>query len=215
MLKRTSFYSTSYAPRKKSKYSYSRRIPRAPRAGGPVVVKRAVFWDVTSGAADFNSGFGFSSTYLWRNDAQSTAIDGASDMTNLFDMCRIKKVECIITPYGNVHEFANDSTTTKALPVIYIAADKNDSIAPNAASIMQYDNLHITCLDHVVRYTCYPRITTGSGAISLNRNAAWVNTGSDIPYYGIKMHVDWPQAQVSLTGFRVNFIITFECKDSK
>lgn len=210
-----SYTDSSYAVRKRSKYNYPRRIPRGPRAGSSVIVKRTVFWDVTSGAADFNGGFGFSPTNLWRDGASSTAIDGASDMTNLFDMCRIKKVECIVTPYGNVHEFANDSTTIKALPVIYIAADKTDGYNPNASSIMQFDNLHVTCLDHVVRYTCYPRLTTGSGYITLNRYAAWTNTGSDQPAYGIKMHVDWPQAQVTLTGFRINFIITYECKDAK
>jgi len=213
-LKRSYSQSSSYGPRKKSKYTGMSRVPRGPRVGTSTIVKRACYTDITSGSADYNGGFGWSPTTLWKDGASVSSIDGASDMTNMFDVCRVKMVEVIICPYGSVHEFANDSSTSKALPICYIAADTTDSTNPSSTSILQYDRLHITTLDHVVRYKCYPKMATGSGSISLTRRD-WAITGTDIPAFGVKIHVDWPAAQVSLTGFRINFIVTYECKDTK
>ena len=68
-------------------------------------------------------------TYLWVNGSATTAIGQASDITNLYDLVRVKYVDVIICPNANVHETAVDTVTTGArnIPVLYMAEDKSDN----------------------------------------------------------------------------------------
>lgn len=218
MLKRTYSTSSSYVPAKRGKYPPKpRRIPRAPRTN-IAIVKRCVYYDATLNV-DLAAGFGFSPTNLWVNGASSTAITSASDMTNMYEFVRIKKVDMIITPYANVHEYTVDTVTTGArnIPIIYHCEDKSDSDVPNINSLLQEDTLKVDMLDKVIKRTIYPKYNmyaSGGNFININRNAAWVLTGSDVPSFGIKMYVDTLVAN-TYSGLRVNFVITYECKDAK
>lgn len=204
--------SSSYGKYKKRRTTAVAKVPRILKSPNAVIVKRCVRYnfDLTT---DFAGGFGFSPTNLWLNGVSSTAIDGASDITNLFDACRVVKVEMVLLPSCNSLDYANVVTTTRNIPYAYIAADKNDSTAPNQASILQFDNLHVTSMDHVIRYTCYPK-TKSEGAIILSRSN-WVLTGVDQPYFGIKLYIDNTTTNQANAGGSINFIIHYECKDSK
>lgn len=214
MLKRSYSTSSSYVPAKRSKLP-KRRIPRGPRVGGVALVKRSVYYDTTFNV-DLAAGFGFSPTYLWVNGSAATAIGQASDISNLYDLVRVKYVDIIICPNANVHETAVDSLTTGArnIPVVYMAEDKSDNDVPNINTLLQHDTLKVDMLDKVIRHRIYPRINTGSNTINLSYGKQWIVSGSDIPANGFKMYIDTLTAQTYL-GCRINFIITYECKDAR
>lgn len=198
---------------KKRRTSYVPRTISMAKSSNSVMVKRTVRYGFDL-STDFAGGFAFTPTTLWYNGATSVAIDGASDITNLFDQCRIKKVEVIILPSCDGLDYYNVSTTARNVPYVYIAADKNDSSNPTLAAMLQYDNLHITELNHVIRYTCYPKMLTGSSSIVVPNNN-WAVAGTDIPYFGIKIYVDNTTTNQPNAGGSINFIIHYECKDSK
>lgn len=137
-------------------------------------------------------------------------------MTSMFDVCRVKKIEMIILPAANVHELALDvvGTQFKNIPYVYIANDRTDSGNPTQSSIMQMDGLRITSLDKPVRHTIYnPRCMTGTN-VQAGNNSTFVNTGSDVPFNGIKLIMDITTAS-NYSEANINFIVTFECKDCK
>lgn len=215
MLKRSYSTSSSYVPAKRGKVSSKvRRIPRAPKSGA-ALVKRCVTYSHDFNV-DLGVGFGFSPTNLWVNGASSTAIPLASDISNLYDLCRVKYVDMIITPFANVHEIASDTVTTgiRNIPIIYYCEDKTDNDVPNLNSLFQQDTLKVDMFDKVIRHRVYPRINTGSNTVNLAYGKQWVLTAADLPANGIKMYVDTNVAQTYL-GCRINFIITYECKDAR
>lgn len=125
----------------------------------------------------------------------------------------------IITPYANVHEYTVDTVTTGArnIPIIYYCEDKTDCDVPNVNTLLQEDTLKVDMLDKVIRHTVYPRLNmfaSGSNSINMNSRPQWILSGTDVPCFGIKMYVDTLTAQ-TYAGLRVNFIITYECKDAK
>jgi len=125
-------------------------------------------------------------------------------------------VDLIITPNANMHEIATDTVTTGArnIPVVYYAVDKTDNDVPNVNTLLQEDTLKVDMLDKVLRYRCYPRINTGSNTINLDYGKQWLVSGSDIPANGMKLYIDTLTAQ-TYAGCRLNFIITYECKDAR
>lgn len=213
MLKRSYSSTTKYAPSKRAKAVNRSRIYRAPRTA-VTTITRAVRYSVAF-SADVALGFGVSPTYLWINNTSTVALDGAADMTSMFDLCRVKKIEMIILPAANVHELSLDvvGTQFKNIPYVYIANDKSDSSNPTQASIMQMDGLRITSLDHPIRHTIYsPKCMSASSVQSTA--ATWVATGSDVPFNGVKLVMDITTPS-NYTEANINFIVTFECKDCK
>lgn len=156
---------------------------------------------------------------MWINGVSTTAIDGASDITNLYDVCRVRKVEVNIMLDYNVHEAS--STTSVGLPIVYTAFDPTDNATPTQQSIKQYATCRIDMMgdarngNRVIR-TFYPRLQQSQGSYSIiNPMNQWVETGSDIPYNGAKIYMD----QIGISNPNRYYMIVckiyYECKISK
>lgn len=212
-LKRIVSSSSSY-PSSKKKRSLAKKIPRAPRNMNTFIT-RCVNYDFTLGT-DANYGFGFSPTYLWVNDVSTNSINGASDISGLFEMCRIVKVKMILLPTANVHETTNDSVTTgvRNIPYVYYAPDYSSNGSTTQSSMNQMDGLRITSFDHPIQLTVRPKLSSTTSSGILLSGSSWVKPDTDVPYNGIRMYIDVANAQTYLGG-RAAFIITFECKNCK
>lgn len=216
MLKRTYSSTTQYGKSSKKAKPSPRRVPiyRSPRGITRLTRCARVSYALDQ---DLAAGFGFSATQLWRNGTALSGIDGASDMTNMFDLCRIVKVEIVALPACNMHELAYDSSLSgiRNLPYLYCAYDQTDCLDPNISSILQFDGLQITSFDKPYRRTFYPKLATASSGGIVLANTNWVSTGTDIPYCGIKLYLDNQANNVPYAGLMLNFIITYECKNPK
>lgn len=170
-------------------------------------------------SADAALGLGWSATNMWINGVSTTSIDGATDITNLYDVCRVRKVEVNVMIDYNVHEAA--ATTSVGLPIVYTAFDPTDNAAPTSSSIRQYATCKIHMMgdarvgNRVVR-TYYPRLQQSQGSYSIvNPMNQWVETGSDIPYNGCKIYMD----QIGISNPNRYYMIVckiyYECKISK
>lgn len=212
-LKRIVSSSSSYPSSKKKKTS-SKRIPRAPRNYNTFVT-RCVNYD-TGYAVDSNFGFGFSPTYLWVNGVSTTSIDGASDIQNLFEMCRVVQVKMILLPAANVHETSVDTVTsgTRNIPYVYYAPDYSSNASTTQASMNQMEGLRVTSLDHPIRLTIKPRLSSTSSSGILLSGSNWCVPNTDVPYNGIRVYIDTLIAQNYLQA-RFSFVITYECKNTK
>lgn len=190
------------------------RVPR-PLKPNTVIVKRSVRYTFDLNT-DNPAGFGFSPTYLWVSGTSTTAIDGASDLTSMFEECRIAKVQCILLPGTNVHEIATDSAVTgaRSIPWLYTGVSYTAAGASTMPSILQNDQLRVDLADHKIVRTIYPRMTsTSSSGIALPKNT-YVATGTDIPFFGLLTYMD-VYASLPYNVFSWTFIIHYECKNSK
>lgn len=188
------------------------------RARDSVIVCRTVQRNITT-SADLGIGFGWSPTYLWFNGVPDTAIPGASDLTNLYDVCRVRKVECNIMFDFNGYEVS--ATGTVGLPVVYTAYDPTTNASPTQSSIQQMATTRINMIgdardgNRVVR-TIYPRAQqTQGGATLLYSTNQWVETGSDIPYNGLALYVDMINISNPNRNAMFVFKIYYECKVTK
>lgn len=215
-LKRSASSYSKYSKPKRSRQS-STSMVRVPRLikNQTHYIKRAVRY-VFNLATDSNAGFGWSATYLWVNGVSTTAIDGASDLTNMFEMCRIAKVDCVLLPGANVHDIATDTLTSgeKNVPWLYHGTDYAQGNSSTLSSILQNDDLRITLCDRGVRRTVYPKLSSTVSAGIIMSPSSWVQTNTDIPYYGLKTYIDVYNA-LTYNVMTWNFIITYECKNTK
>lgn len=190
----------------------------ASRGNDSVIVCRTVQANYNT-SADAALGIGWSATYMWINGVSTTSIDGATDITNLYDVCRVRKVEVNICLDYNVHEAS--STTSVGLPIVYTAYDPTDNATPTQQSIKQYATCKMSMMgdarvgNRVVR-TFYPRLQQSQGSFSIvNPMNQWVETGSDIPYNGCKIYMD----QIGISNPNRYYMIVckiyYECKISK
>lgn len=212
-LKRSLSASAATTAAKKKKSSVPRYLKYSP--ANTTIVKRGVRFS-SDFSVDGNQGFGFSATYLWVNGASSIAIDGAADMTNLYDSCRVKMVEMILLPSANVHDISMDSGTSgsRNVPYLYIAPDYATSGSTTIASMLQMDGLTIHSFDKAIKRKFYPKLaTSGSSGIILPASS-YVQTGTDVPYFGIRWYADTATA-MPYVSYSVNFIIHYECKNCK
>lgn len=190
----------------------------ASKANDSVIVCRTVQRNVTT-SADIGWGFGWSPTYLWVNGASDTAIPGAADITSLYDVCRVKKVECNIMFDFNGYEVS--ATGTVGLPIVYTAFDPTTNANPTQSSIQQMATTKINMIgdardgNRVVR-NIYPRLQQSqSGAVMIYQSNQWVETGSDIPYNGLALYVDMINISNPNRNAMFVFKIYYECKITK
>lgn len=213
-LKRSASSLSKYSKSKKSKYTPTTVVPRLIKAKSYFINRSARY--VLNLSTDSNAGYGFSATYLWINGVSTTSIDGASDLTNMFEMCRIAKVKCILLPGANVHEVSNDSITSgeRNVPWVYHGADSASGASSTLTSILQQDDLKITLADKKVERTIYPKLSSTVSAGIIMPSSSWVQTNTDIPYYGLRTYIDVYNA-LTYNVMCWNFIITYECKNTK
>lgn len=215
-MKRTiSISEPSSSSKKYKKSTRSTRIPRAPKSN-VTTLTRCVQYDGNF-ATDMNVGFGWSPQYLWVSGVSTTSINGASDLTGLFEMVRITKVKMILLPTANVHETTNDGLASgiRNIPYVYYAPDRASNNSTTQSSMNQMEGLRVTSFDHPIQMTIkYPKLSsTGTSGVYLN-NQTWLDPATDVPWNGVRMYIDTAVAQTYL-GYRANFIITFECKGFK
>lgn len=208
---------------RQAKYTrFRQRVPMYKSVGSrvtdSVIVCRTVQANYNT-SADTALGLGWSPTYMWINGVSSIAIDGAADITGLYDVCRVRKVEVnLMVDYNSENASYNG---TVGLPIVYTAYDPTDNASPTASSIRQYATLNINMMgdarvgNRVVR-TIYPRLQQSQGGYSIiNAQNQWVETGSDIPYNGIKIYMD----QIGISNPNRYYMIVckiyYECKISK
>lgn len=214
MLKRSYSASQYYVAKRPKKGTRKLKVGRSPSLGVTRVTRCVTeAFDFTT---DYGAGFGFSATRLWRNGSSYADIPVISEITDLFDMVRIAKVEIIVLPGCNNHNIADDSAVTgvRNIPYVYCAPDYSDNAVPNLNTLLQSDKLLVTMLDHPVRRTIYPKLSSAaSSGIVLGGNN-WVATGSDFPCNGIKFYMD-VVTNMAYVGGKINFIIHFDCKHTK
>lgn len=212
--------SGSRIKRKRTSIRSARRIPRTLRASSHAIVPRTVSYDM-SFTSDVALGFGFSPTTLWVNNASSTGIPGASDITALYDMCRIQKVEVTMLPGNNVADYALNSVTSgqRNIPYVYHAVDNNSGGNPTLNEIQQFGNCKVASFDKVIKRTIYPApkfSAASTGTISLQGPAlrnVWLATGSDEACFGFKVYMDLLAVNLTYDVARITFKIYYECKD--
>lgn len=208
---------------KRRKFSrYPRKVSRPLRVSTHAIVPRTVFYDMNF-ATDVALGFGFSPTNLWINNSSSVAIPGASDLSNLYDLVRIKKVEITIMPGCTGLGYGSNTLTTdkRNVPYAYHAVDHNSGGNPTITEMQQYSNLKMEAFDKVIRRTLYPApkfSAAGVGTVSLQGAAlkdVWIASAADEPCFGFKLHMDLYNTALTYDVARINFKIFYECKDSQ
>jgi len=164
-------------------------------------------------AADLGRGFGFSPTHLWVNGASVVLIDGSSDISSLFDICRVMKVEVTIIPGTNTNDAA--SGASYVLPTLYEAFDPNDSTNPALNEIRQIASCRVHRADVLIRRTIYPLLAETNSLVSLGVSSQdrFVSTTNDIPAYGYKLFIDIGATAVATC--RVSFKIFYDCRQSR
>lgn len=169
--------------------------------------------------ADIARGFGFSATRLWANGSSLQDIPGAADLTAVFDLVRIQKVEVTILPGAN--QLALNSSTVgtgvQNIPFLLDAFDPTDSTNPSAANIRELSTARSNLLDKVIRRTIYPTLSDASGIINVgqSRKDTFVRSGTDLPWFGFKMYADMVTNVWTYNIVRVSFKIFYECRQSK
>lgn len=222
MARRSQYSARGFTKRAKAIQRYRKRTPLyksvSSRINDAVIVCRTVQSNHNT-TADVTIGLGWSATNMWVNGISSYAIDGASDITNLYDIVRIKKVEVNILLDYNVHEVT--ATSSAGLPIVYTAFDPTDNAPPTAASIKQYATCKMEMMGDArvgnrVTRTFYPRLqNTQSSYAIINPLNNWVESGSDIPYNGCKIYMDQIGVSNPNRYYMIVCKIYYECKISK
>lgn len=185
-----------------------------------VIVCRTVQRSINT-TADVAWGFGFSPTYLWINGVQDVAVPGASDLTNIYDICRVAKVQCNIMFDFNV---LDATAGAGSLPVVYTAYDPTDNNTPTLSSIQQMATNRIHMVGDArngnrITRTIYPKVrttqSTGTSSIMLTNQNQWQETGGDNPYNSLMLYVDFISSPQSARAMVCVFKIYYECKLAK
>jgi len=214
-------YASRLGSKKRGKFGRTSYKPMA-RRGFPkynsVTIARTVNYDVDF-TADVAHGFGFSSTNLWVNGTSSTAIPGASELTALFDLIRIAKVEVTLLPGCDSLNYANNSLSsgTRNIPYVYTAYDPNDSGNPSLSDIQQNNTCKTDSFNKVIKRTIYPQMTVGSQLltdIGQNRRNIFVKSGVDSPWFGYKVYMDLQSVALTYDIARISFKIFYECRNT-
>jgi len=190
------------------------RIARSFPASNSIIISRVVDYDASISSGAIGKGFGFSPAALWVDGASSTAVPGAAEISALFDLVRIQKVEVTVMPVANTH--TTNSSIGPGLLVLYCAYDPNDSTAPTLATIRENNTTSVTCLDKVFKRTIYPQLTVGSQLqtdIGVNRKNIFVQSAVDVAWNGLKLFLD-ASASISNGGARYSFKIFYECRNT-
>lgn len=196
-------------------------VPRGLR--GSTFLTRTVAYSVTLGGNVF-AAFAWSQTSLWVNGTSAVTIDGAGDITALFDLVRVAKVDCHVNfNYSVVNTSGIAAAGT--LATVRDAPDYNDCIIPTDSSLNQMQGVRFRQANsqmNLIKTTVYPRVpfTQSNGAatgpidIRMDRKSIFVPTGLDIPFYGWKVSLAFDSADAEMVAF-FKFIVHYECRGTK
>lgn len=191
-------------------------IYRAPK-GNSIIIPRTVVYD-TDLTVDVSKGFGFSATNLWVNGVSTTALGGASDITALFDLVRVAKVEITVQFGNNTFDYGINTvgTGTRNMPYVYDAFDPSDSTNPALTDIRQMATCQMSMPDKALCRTIYPVLQEPSAIVDIGaaRKNKFMQSGTDIPWNGWKVYMDLYNTALTYDVLRFAFKIYFECKFS-
>lgn len=199
-----------------------------------VVICRTYAFEATMKNADngFRAGVAFSNRGL-RFDLDTGPVTpdwpGFADMSALFDLTRLEKVEVSVFPCKNVMSYdgVNGSNATGTgggiLPILYTAQDDNDANIPLFADITQYNNVQISLLDKMNKRTYYMKTGTttalSNGVVVDNAigKYMWTSTSNtDYNYKGCKMIIRYHDVMAMYDyDFTIVFKAFFKCKNIK
>lgn len=219
-------YASSRSGRKRSRSNsfakVSQLVARVPRSIGTLsntcLIPRIVIYDLAF-TTDSARGFGFSNGWLYVNGAQTVAIAGFSELSALFDLVRIHKVECTLLPGNNSFDYAANTVTTgtRNIPYVYDAFDPNDSSNPSLSDIQQMATCHTHSLDKRITRTIYPNCSPSTSVVDsgVQRKNQWVKSNVDsVQYCGWKVYADLQTDVFTYDVARCSFKIFYECKGS-
>lgn len=158
-------------------------------------------------------GFGFSPTKLWVDGI--SAFSYPTNIANIWDLCRIHKVEITVAANSNSADFS--SGTTILIPFGYDCFDPNDNNQPvGITEIQQYSTCQMWRLDGIHKRTIYPNVSAASVIdVGTNRKHRFLRTNVDSPFNGYKLGIDQPPShQPQVTDVRVNFKVFMEVSTS-
>lgn len=228
-LYRPSYLEMPSAKRVKTENAYRsrplRRV-RVPRLLGPgagsnrclVPLTTSIDFDLT---ADYAGAFAFDTVGYTKNGGANVAIGGTDQIANVFEMCRIHKIEMTILP--NATDLAYSAQTlatgTTNIPYVYTAVEYNDTVTPTLAILSQNPTMKIDSFNKVIRRTFYPRLEGSNGLIDVGANQKNIfqktGTSSTQEWHGIKVFIDMKNVVWTYGGGRLTFKVFYECMQSK
>jgi len=122
-----------------------------------------------------------------------------SEIVNLYDNYRIKKVVVQVIPSFNSSELIQAVAGPAGIPCMHYAVDSDDATVPaNRTSIMENSYCRTVRLDAPFNIVIVPRAqnvvaTSGGGSVAGGMLPAntWLDTASqNIPHYGLKFWID-------------------------
>lgn len=204
--------------KKRYKFSSRRAVPSGAFSSNTCIIPCTVEHDVDL-TADISRGFGFSAINLWINGVATTPIPGATDITALFDLVRVKKVEITIIPGANELSFPASTVTTgvQNIPYVLEAYDPTDSTNPSANNVRELATCRSHRLDQIIRRTIYPCLKDASGIVNVgqSRKDTFTQSGSDLPWFGWKVYADMVTNVWTYNTCRFSFKVFYECRQSK
>lgn len=123
-----------------------------------------------------------------------------TEFTTLFDHYRINYIDLLWVYSKNTAESNNYTTDKHQMPMLLTAIDKNDAVAMDEASLMQYPSFRVDQLDRPIRRRIYPKPTVAaySGAFTSYMSPTgnpWIDTQSPgVQYYGCKFIIKCPES---------------------
>jgi len=178
-------------------------------------VTRAIIVDrsITLGNFVDEVTYGWSVSNLWINGISSTAYQGSTDISNMFDSYRIRRVVAIIVPGNNSSEMDN----TDRLPTLYTATEKNVDTAPTLSTIVQKDSLFVESFTKTTVRTVSPRVNLTSSNPGLTQSVAaddgmWCRSNLNMQSLGMQIIVSLPAVLDTDYLYRIIFKVYFECK---
>lgn len=196
----------------------SARVPRPLRAPGAIIAY-TVNHDVDL-TADVRMGINFDTVNYYWNGTQ-VAVNGASDMANVYDHIRVMKVEFTILPSAVGLDYTNQTLSTGQtnIPYVYTAIDYNDGSQPAAADIIQLGSCKSALLNKPIKRTLYPRIEGANGVIDMSSNYKNMfmksGTTSSQKWNGFKLFFDMRSQVWTYGTARIVMKIFYECKGTK
>lgn len=213
--------SNSYgAPAKRVRMAIPRSVPRS-RAlvgRGQTAVLPLIHSHEFSFAADPIIAFQFDHANIWINGS-NFAVGGLSDISAVYELIRVKKVEVTIMPAANSLDYNNQTLSTGQtnIPYMYTAVDyTNPTLALTHASIKQNPTCKMHSFDKTIKRTFYPRCQRDSDLVDVGMNDknlfVRANTGSSqLRWNGFQMAGDLSSQPWTYGGGRIDFKIFYEC----
>lgn len=147
------------------------------------------------------------------------AVGGTSEISAVFELVRIKKVEVTIMPAANSLDYANQTITTGQtnIPYMYTAVDyANPTLSLTLASIKQNPTCKMHSFDKTIKRTFYPRCQRDSDLVDVGMNDKNLfmranSSTNQVKWNGFQICGDLSSQPWTYGGGRVDFKIYYEC----